>query len=121
LLLSGCSKEAPTTPEVEILTGESEYSLVATNPTDCPVVPVQVGCNGGGILEFVPVDDSVECTYKWVGGCQTCGWAGDMASWGPLDDFRISGRELSFSISPCRYTGVLPEGPVAEITGEVTC
>jgi hypothetical protein len=104
-----------------ILVGEWEYWFVATNPITCPVEPVPVGCGGGGVLRFYQSGTSLRCSYTLRAGCQNCGSAWDYGGSGTIEDLDVSGNEVRFSMIGCRFTALLPEQPVDQIDGDVTC
>jgi len=121
IMLLGCSEESAVAPEATVLVGDWDYSFVATNPITCPVVPVPVGCSGGGILSFVQSDSSLQGSYTVVAGCQTCGYAADYGGSGTIEDLALSKSEVSFTILHCRFTALLSQGPEGPMVGDITC
>jgi len=121
LLVLGCEEETPEQPQARTLSGEWEYSFVATNPDPCPIEPVPVGCSGGGVLIFVESGTSVRGSYEVRGGCQTCGSAADYGDSGDVETLEVSEGKISFSIMSCRFTALQPKPGDDLVTGDVSC
>jgi hypothetical protein len=122
-ILIGCSRECPTEPikSKQMLPGDWDFSFSASNPSPCPNAPVTERCSGAGVLKFVLSGDSLEGSSSYRFSCQTCEWAGDFGDSGPLEDFKVSDCNLTFSIAVCRFRASLPEQEQDQIIGVVSC
>jgi len=125
LLVLGCEEESPEQPQVQAqvqaLSGEWVYSFVATNPDTCPIVPVPVGCSGGGVLSFVESGTSLRGSYEVRGGCQSCGVAEDYGGSDDLESLQVADGKISFTIMSCRFAALVPKPGDSSVVGNVSC
>jgi len=121
LLVLGCGEDSPAEPEAQVLSGEWEYSFVATNPDPCPIEPVPVGCSGAGVLDFVQSGTSLRGNYEVRGACQSCGVVADFGDSGEIEALALSDGKISFTIMSCRFTASQPKQGDDVVTGKVSC